>query len=235
MGLDVYVGSLTRYFAGDWELIAQTAARELGLEINIIRKHNPEDAIRDPEALRPMVVNWREGLSQALAASLDAPLDWEEGSSAPYFTDKPTWDCYGDLLLWAGYEEQPHLVRPKPSVEDWGEDPAYKLSSDDRFPSRYSHLYGVELWLPCPFRFVFEADDMGGNTIRIGSSAELLPQLGELNNRTWQASRNQLSEWRRDGSEHGAPLESGARFAFAVFRDLAEQSVEHRLPMRLDW
>ena len=31
MGLDLYVGSLTRYFVGDWELMAQKVARELGM------------------------------------------------------------------------------------------------------------------------------------------------------------------------------------------------------------
>jgi hypothetical protein len=35
MGLDVYVGSLTRYYAGDWELIAQQAAREIGVPLQI--------------------------------------------------------------------------------------------------------------------------------------------------------------------------------------------------------
>ncbi len=235
MGLDLYVGSLTRYYAGDWELVTQTAARELGLELQVIRQHNPTDAIRDPEELRPIIIAWRNSLSESLADNLNGPLDWDEADDSPYFTDKPTWDCYGDLLLWAAYDEQPHLLKPAPSVNDWGEDPAYKLSSDDRFPSLYSNLYGVELWLPCPFRFVFEAEDMGGNLTRVGSSVELARQLEALNERTWMADHDRLRNWRRDGSEHGAPLESGARFAFSVFHDLAKQSVEHRLPMRLDY
>jgi hypothetical protein len=33
VGLDIYVGSLTRYLAGNWELVAQKAACEMGLEL----------------------------------------------------------------------------------------------------------------------------------------------------------------------------------------------------------
>jgi hypothetical protein len=37
MGLDVYVGSLTRYYTGDWETIVQQAGREMGLEVRVER------------------------------------------------------------------------------------------------------------------------------------------------------------------------------------------------------
>src|SRR5689334_5222627 len=90
VGLDIYVGSLTRYYAGDWELVAQKVAREMGAPLTVIRKHDPEDAIRDPEQIRPAVLAWRQGLSQALQETLTAPLDWDESPEAPYFTDKPT-------------------------------------------------------------------------------------------------------------------------------------------------
>src|SRR5579872_6323008 len=93
VGLDIYVGSLTRYYSGDWEMVAQKAARELGLELTVVRAHDPEDAIRDPEAIRPVVLAWREQLSEALAESITDKLDWDESQEAPYFTDKPTWDC----------------------------------------------------------------------------------------------------------------------------------------------
>lgn len=36
MGLDVYVGTLTRYYSGDWELITQRVGRELGLTVEVV-------------------------------------------------------------------------------------------------------------------------------------------------------------------------------------------------------
>ena len=63
MGLDVYVGSFTRYYAGGWELVTAQAARELGAKFEVIRKDDPPDAIRDPEKIRPIVIEWRRSLS----------------------------------------------------------------------------------------------------------------------------------------------------------------------------
>jgi hypothetical protein len=235
VGLDIYVGSLTRYYAGDWELVAQKAAREIGLELTVVRKHEPADAILDPEQIRPAVLAWREGLSQALSERLTEPLDWNENPEVPYFTDKPTWDCYGDLMLRAAYDEQRQLSPPGHHVEEWSEDPAYKACTADGFGSRYSHLYDVELWLPCSFGFVFKTEDVGGNPVLVGSSVALLRELVDLNRRTWMADSDLVDKWAFDGSENGAPMELGARFAFALFVKLARHSVEEKLPMRLDW
>lgn len=168
-------------------------------------KHEPEDAIRDPEQIRPTVLAWRDGLSQALRESLTEPLDWNESQEAPYFTDKPTWDCYADLMLWATYDEQPQLSRPSHHVEEWPEDPAYKACTGDGFGSRYSHLYDVELWLPCSFVFVFKTEYVGGNPVLVGSSIALFQQLEDLNRRTWRASSGLLEKWAFDGSEPERP------------------------------
>jgi hypothetical protein len=233
--LDVYVGSLTRYYAGDWELIAQQAAKELGLPIEVIRQNDPPDAVRDPEQIRPTVLAWRESLSVALADQLAAPLDWDERAEAPYFTDKPTWDCHSDLVLWAAYDEQRQLRLPEEHVDDWSQDPAYRLSAHPDAKTRYSQLYDVGLWLPSDFGFVFKTEDITRAEILVGSSATLLKQLRELNARTWHAEQGILHQWRRDGADHGAPLQAGARFAFALFSELAGEAIKHRLPMRLDW
>jgi hypothetical protein len=212
---------------------AKGCARD-GRRVDGIRKHDPEDAIHDPEQVRPAVLAWRDGLSQALGERLKEPLHWNEDQGAPYFTDKPTWDCYADLMLWAAYDEQ-QLSRPSNHVEKWADDPAYKACTADSFRSRYSHLYDVELWLPCPFGFVFQTEDVGGNPVVIGSSLALLRQLEDLNQRTWRADASRLQKWNFDGSEYEADMEAGARFAFAVFVKLARHSVEEELPMRLDW
>jgi hypothetical protein len=225
---------LTRYYSGDWELITQRLAREMGLPLRVVRQDDQSDAVRDPEQIRPAVLSWRESLSTALVDQLAAPLDWDEREEAPYFTDKPTWDCYSDLVLWAAYDEQRQLQPPQEHVDNWSEDPAYRLVSRDG-NARYFHLYDVGLWLPCDFGFVFKSEDIAGTEISIASSIVLLRQLEELNARSWKTESRTLHQWREDGAEHGAPLEVGARFAFGLFYELAKQAVAHRLPMRLDW
>src|SRR5882724_8801386 len=93
------------------ELIAQQAAREMGLPLQVVRTHDPVDAIRNPDTIRPIVIEWRDRLSKSLSELLSTALDWNEEADAPYFTDKPAWDCYSDLVLWAAYSEHAELVR----------------------------------------------------------------------------------------------------------------------------
>ncbi len=235
MGLDIYVGSLTRYYSGNWQTIVQQSAAEQGLDIRMDRPP-PPNALRDSTAARAAVVQWRDAMSQGLGKHIEGALDWDESDGAPYFTDKPAWDCYGDLVLWAAYEEQPNLKRPAAAVEDWTKDPAFLASTSEKFHSRYSQLlHNTELWLPCPFPFTFVAKDVGGNQVGIGSSVALGEQLRSLNQRTWRADPSLLERWRKEGADFGAPLETGARFAFSLMLALTDLAVQHGLPMKLDY
>ena len=228
MGLDIYVGSLSRYLVGDWELLAQQAAREMGMRVNVVRPADPQGAIRDAARLQPIVEHWRDCVSRSLQANLDEPLDWDESAGGPYFTDRPDWDSYSSLLLFAAREEQPQCGGPRATAEPWQNDPAYRASIAEGFPSRYSHLLAPRLWLPCDFPFVFDCEFVTGSALVAGSSAALCRQLDDLNSRTWQAGAATQKLWRFDA-------ERGEKFGFAIVRKLAGESVARRLPMLLDY
>ena len=51
MALDVYVGSLARYYAGEWENIAEKTARERGAQYQIGRPGGSADRLKDPERI----------------------------------------------------------------------------------------------------------------------------------------------------------------------------------------
>jgi len=236
MGLDVYAGSLTRYYARDWETVIQKHARETGMSLNVIRPNEPEDIVTDPETIRAAVCRWRDNLSEALADNISGPLDWDESPESPYFTDKPAWDCYSSLLLWSAYLEHPDLVCPSACVEDVTTDEAYKRSSSKEFKTQYpSLLRNTEIWLPADFHFTFAATDVSGNTVDFGSVIALRDELAKVNDRTWRADSATLSAWRREGADYLAPLEIGARFAFAILYNLANAAAQHRLVMKLDY
>ena len=236
MGLDVYVGSFTRYYAGDWETVVQKYGREQGIDVEVLRAEAPTDAMTDQAEIRRTVLSWRDRLSQALGSNIDRPLDWNESDDAPYFTDKPAWDCYGALLLWASYAEHPELPCPHDYVEDWKTDRAFQQSSDPEMNTSFSQLLrGVEVWLPHDFSFTFRAAEASGHEVTFGSSVRLCAQLQELNQKTWNATDATRLQWQRDGAEHKAPLEVGARFAFSVLSELAQQAVSNRLIMKLDY
>lgn len=235
MGLDVYVGTLTRYYARQWETIVQRTGREQGFAVEVQRQH-VNDAVTDPADLEPVLISWRDTLSDALSTHLSGPLRWDEGMGPEYFTDRPGWDCYGSLLVWAAHEEHAGTDLPSTAIENWTQHPAFMLSRAEGFRSRYGQLlHGAEFWLPAAFEFTFTAQDPAGNEIIFGSTDTLLQQLRTLNERTWGANGHRLAEWRRAGVVDGGPFETAARFGFAVLYDLAERAAERRLPMKLDY
>jgi hypothetical protein len=236
MALDVYVGSLTRYYAGEWENIAEKTARERGAPYQIVRPGGSGDRSRDPERIQPAVLAWRVALSDSLGGNISGPLDWDETLEAPYFTGRPGWDGFGSLVLWAAYAEHPALPRPASLPEEWDNDPALVRSTAEGFRSRYSHLVrNVELWLPSPFEFTFEGEDVDGRRVVVGSTVPLRRQLDDLNASTWKAAATTVAEWGRAPLADDAPLELSARYAFAVLRDLVQRAVEHNVPMKLDY
>jgi len=93
----------------------------------------------------------------------------------------------------------------------------------------------VELWLPCPFDFTFEGQDVDGRRIVVGSALTLARQLAELNGATWKAAEGNLARWAQAAPADDASLEVKARYAFAILNDLVQQAVGHRLPVKLDY
>ena len=231
MALDVYVGSLTRYYAGEWENVSERTARERGTQFRIGRRVGSGDPEPDIQEILQDILTWRVALGDRIAH----PLDWSEDLDAPYYTGRPGWDGFGSLVLWAAYAEHPAMRRPASLPEEWDNDPVLVRSSVVSFRSRYSHLVrNVELWLPNPFEFTFEGEDVDGRRVVVGSTATLRRQLEDLNAATWKANADTVTIWGRDPPGDNAPLEQSARYAYAVLLDLAERSVELRLPMKLD-
>jgi hypothetical protein len=239
MGLDVYVGSLTRYLTGDWELIVETQARELGIPIRVERPNEPEDAIRDPDVVRDAVLDWRNTLS----AALGKPLEWREDDAAPYFTDKPDWRGLIGLHMLAAHAEHPELELPHEQPEDPFAHPLLRaVMGPEKHgllrrrrhegPPRFASLYTPEVWLPVDVDGVWQATFVTGDTVRMASVLALARDLRELAGEVG-ATEDDLCEWRTSGGGDGVADEG--RFALAVVLELAELAVDHRLPMKLDY
>ena len=237
MALDVYVGSLTRYYAGDWQSVADTTEprgrgtrsdRRAGLRVPVIRARSTVERIRQA------VLAWREGLGRALQPHLTEPLT---GPRRPMRRGSPAGRAGTASARWC-------CGRPMPSSRRCaGRAPCRRNGTTTRrwcaatptgFRSRYSHLVrNVELWLPMAFDFTFEGEDVDGRRIIVGSSTTLARQLGELNAATWKMDAGELVV--SHGPAAARSLEAVGRHALAVMSRLVQQAVEHRLPMKLDY
>jgi hypothetical protein len=222
MALDVYVGSLTRYYAG--------------VGCRMAHAEPAADLVKDPARIHPAVLAWRAVLSDTLGSNIAAPLEWDEGAATPQFTGRPGWDGLAALVLWAVYAEHPALSRPGSLPDEWENDPALARSNADGFRSRYSHLVRhVELWLPNPFPFTWDGEDVSGHRVVVGSAPTLCRQLVDLNGATWKAGEAAMAGWRRKPPAGDAPLELRARYGFAAMVQAAQRAVDYRLPMKLDY
>jgi len=221
VGLDVYVGSLTRYYVESSADVVERIARHQGMEVSAGQHAE--------EVIRAAVVGWRDGLSRWLGDRLDGPLDWDESGPAPCFTDKPGWDGYGGTLLLAAHDEHPELPAPAQVSADWPDDPAYQAASAPGAGSRYHQLLTPELWLPCRFAFTVRTQDITGEEVELGSSVALLDQLELL------STRYRLDGQPPDPATDGHSLSAAAGNGLAVLLRLAERSVINRVPMKLDF
>ncbi len=259
MGLDVYVGTLTRYCAGDWQTSTVTAALAQGVDVKIAR-HKSDGTVdlvdaRDippasPEhtsRVRGEVERWRRDVAQALSSSnaRATSMDWQETPDLPYFTAKPDWYGFGAMLLLAAYEEEKPVFGAKAwypktfDFERWQQDPVLDAAFRSR-KSRYSQLVGPEAWLPGGTDPPLMASlPLRKKKIAFGAIDKALAQIQELNARTYRGTANDLGEWRNDDrvgeDDPTHPFEPNAKFGMAIFLDLARKAVEHRLPIVLDY
>ncbi len=238
MGLDVYVGTLSRYYTGQWETIVQQYGREAGMAVRVVRPSDARlgffarifDRLRPTPNVHRQVARWQEKLSQLAGTT----ITWDDSENREYFTDKPAWDCYGALLLWAAYEEHGATNFPD-TAERWHEDPVYEIAARDGASKYIQLLSGAEIWVPADFARPFDAPTLAGNVAVVGSVPRLHDQLKALNAATWGADADTLETWRQEGSEFGASLLKSAQFGFAVLAGLVELAVQHRLPVKLDY
>jgi hypothetical protein len=248
VGLDVYVGTLTRYFSGDWETAVQQAANAAGSPVEVIRAP-PADAVTDPVALRSLVTAWQRSIARDFSASEQSAEPWDESPNSPYFTDKPGWDGYAGLVLLTAYTLYPERIRPDKVPADPDSDPVYRAYSGTE-PAGLTGLFAQKLgppmegrrsyqitdpmmWLPIPFDATVIVSDLLPEPIRVGSSVTLLSQLEELNRRTYRADRETMAAWLREDPDDS--FDQAARRGLAIFTDLARKSVDQCLPMKLDF
>jgi len=254
LAFDVYVGTLTRFYGEDWENVAERMAREQRIEYNKIYAIKKPGTPPPKDEIRESVKNWCLGLTASLKEHGFGPVAWDEDDHMPYFTDRPNWDGYGGLLVWAAHAEHPELELPSQLPETWADDEAYQRSIERELHSRYRSILAPQLWLPVEFPFVFEAPTLTADQDIIGSVFTLKQQLDELQDETGeklsaltslpkpQAESSKPSGFlagvfsrKQPPAEEKPSLSEAAEFGLSVFRELAAKACEHRLPMVLDY
>lgn len=254
MGLDVYAGTLTRYYSGNWKTMSRRYAEENMIQFHTVHPGGTRTDTRSPKEVEEAIIRWRDAVAAGLGeASSGSFLLWEENNEKPYRTGKPDWDAYGALVLHAACLQ---LGEPLPETVDqgwnWQEHPVLRRAWTDNCCGG-SLANGVEFWLPFQQRMIFRYSDIFGKEARFGTVGGLLSELEGLNQAAWGADRETVRRWR---SEEGYGVEydmvrgllspcaerrtsystqSLAKFAFAILYELAEFALETGVPLKLDY
>jgi hypothetical protein len=231
MAFDVYVGGFARYFAREWENVAQRWARENGTPYHIIGPNGPPEAANWNE-VADAVTHWTAAINRGLGEHMPKPLHWDETSNAPYFTDRPGYDGYGALLVWAAHAER-GTTPPERYDGEWYSDEAFVECSEPKKGQKYRPIICGSLWLPGEFEFSFDFEDLTGEKAHICSSTSLQQSLSDLNNNTFQMSDEDLAATLQTDPGENPNLQALARVGLALFLSLADKAVLHHLPIIL--
>lgn len=254
MGLDIYSGTLTTYYSGNWETQVQKYARENNLGF-IKTDENGNELLSsevDYAELTEAIVQWQNTITETLASNQIRVTNWLEKECSEYFTDKPDWDAFGALLLYTASmiskTAYPAQVEKGFSFMDH---PAVKQMIESQLPG-WSFFARSELWLPYDNSFSFYYQNPFEKPMMISTLACLKQELERINAFEWKADEKEILNWSAsEGYPTEAKIENGklimmehpqdysteslAKFAFSIFYRAALFAAEHQVPIILDY
>jgi hypothetical protein len=234
MAFDVYVGTMTRFYRHDWENIVQQSARVQGTKYKMIYAGGEPAPPPPAEEVRQIVGEWCQAMTASLAPHGFGPVVWDESDNRPYFTDRPAWQGYTALLLWAAHAEHPNLPMPDELPESWVHDDAFARSSAPEFRTSFRSILEPQIWSPVEFPFVFDFPSLvSDKPCSVGSVFTLKEQLDLLVEQT--SSQLGISAAYPSSTKSTPSLLEAAAFSIPLFRNLAAKACENRLPILLHY
>lgn len=232
MNVDLYVGTLTRYYSEQWE----NSRTRAGNRSPFGPQKGPANTIvTDPVELQGALAQWLEEASVKLKGHLKEPLAWQEGMLPPYFIGDLGLEGYGGAVLVAAYTSASHLPRPIGMMKSWLGDPAIESCLKAGANDPLWEIVNCSMWYPVDFGFGIGMKDPSGTPIKAGSLELLWKALEYLNEANWAAGPDDLAAWRAIKLGHTESFDTQARFGFAVFHEMCRLAREHRLPMKLHY
>ena len=256
MGLDIYAGTLTRYYSKNWKSIVQQRAEMEGWGFEVIRQHDvPAEEEISVEEILEIMQQWCNVVADALSSSTGGSFEpWEEDNEKDYFTNKPDWCAWGTLLMYGAclFYDLP-LPQTVKKDWDWTKDPLINRAIEDEERRWSLFSQGAEWWLPFNDSFSFRFQTPNGNEITMGTTAGLLYELRTINELGWNADEPTILGW-VDTEGYPVDAEAGidgavkmikihdeydtqslARFAFSILYQAALFSEKHRVPIIMDY
>lgn len=252
MGLDIYAGTLTRYYTHNWKTVSEQFAEANGLGFQTIRPQNDSNDSLSTDETREIVTQWRDNIISGLGLD-PKPLWHEDYDITPYYTDKPDWDAVNALLLYiaAKYSKKrvPVTIEKNidifkhPIVKEFIETKDFELTLYD----------GNGWWLPIQKNIIFNYVLPNSEKSPLATSSLLLAELQRYNTFEWNADRDTIVSWsktegypadviygkdgwiKKESAHEFYNTEGLAKFAFSILWQAAEFSLEHGVVIIFDY
>lgn len=208
VGLDLYAGTLTRYYSGQWLTTVQRVAQEVGMPCEIVYASGRPPWLQ-PEEASSAVRAFCHALSTRWGARFkcfEQPPSWNERADAPYQTEKPDHDGIRSLVMVAAYLERPDLTRPV--VPDDEPDPACAEAVQRGYYMGNMAVLECHLFLPGNANYLIVAEDPLGAERFTTSIGILRGALDDVNARAWQASPEVIGSWYERGLIRFGPTQT---------------------------
>lgn len=261
MGLDIYAGTLSRYYSRNWKTkvqqIAEANGRECVITNGVGNEIKPIENEAEIARTYEIICSWANNLVRSID-SIDPSHPsklWNERSEQDYFTDKPDWEAYGALVMLQACHLQ-NCSLPEFVENGWSafDEPVVKKSMSEETDN--SLLSGVTLWLPIDKKSIFVTTLPTGDEAHVSTLPLLKQELEELNRAIWNADEATIQSWRDD--KYYFPVkqkeskllfgflrrkkqnekfrtEELAQCAFSILYQAVNFAIEHKVPLLLDY
>ena len=242
MGLDLYAGTLTRYYTRNWKTAVQQWSEQNNVRCEII---TPDGELGneniDAEEVQSSTELWMEALISGLSNEDIFLKPWEENNEKEYYTDKPDWAGYGALVilsacLYSG-KEVPKLYE---KFSDWNDNLIVQdLVKEESYIN--SFLNGIEMWVPFEECMSFSYILPTGKEANMSTVGQLESDLQYINKMRWNADEETILSWfdiemvSDESNEDVFDFDALSRFAYCIFYKAVLFAKENKVPIRLDY
>lgn len=225
MGLDIYVGPLGPYYAGEWLTATQALSADLGIPHGWVTPEAAAPTFAGAGALwrlrgwwiRRRVLWWRAQVRRTLAQRGIA-VEWVEGRRVPWWTRQlrhERIDAVKSLALvsFFGLPVEQATVR-------WHEDQRAVAIRDESSHPLHALLW-CGWWLTLSVESSQRVRDRDGDPVWLGSLAGLIRELDRVERFCEASAGAETGLWARDG--------------LSVMREAADRALQARVPCKLDY
>lgn len=224
MKLDIYVGTLNRYYRKDWKVDNEQTSVKIQATQGKTCFKNIKTSIKEEdtskENIRQTIAEWMD-LLLVQSQSLQPLIPWCEGDEVPYFADSCGQEAYNALgLFQAGYlckikktwglyafHDVPKKKLPFPSVITQDKPllshPLFKEIVAKEIPTSLATY--CSMWLPLDSEMLIVSPLPMQKEYGVVSSIPYLEkELEIINKLKWKAKEKEILSWR--DSEYYVPL-----------------------------